>query len=221
MEAAKEEEARSQTNDGRYICFYPGCGKTFASRGKRMRDHEATHNQQIPSSDLQGLLFTSDEEPSNTVPEKDDVFNYQCSFLEYGILILDFFDAIKEGDGKRNFRCWKFQLPYLRNDPGSTKYPVEALGMIFQVYALLSPKHSHELIWNRTALLKSGSGHNIPLDLLLEFFNRLLKEGTRELGQNATNHKAIDRYCRAVDFTKVLLDNFDRECCVIRRSGHH
>ena len=41
------------------------------------------------------------------------------------------------------------------------------------------------------------------------------------MGPNATNHKAIDRYCHAIDFTKALLDNFDQECCVIRHSGHH
>lgn len=81
------------------------------------------------------------------------MFSYQYSFLEYGMLILNFFDAIKEGGGKQTFRWWKFQLPYLRNDPGSTKYALEALRLIFQVYALLSPKHAHELIWNRTALL--------------------------------------------------------------------
>lgn len=66
-----------------------------------------------------------------------------------------------------------------------------------------------------------GLGHNIPLDLLLEFFNRLLKEVRRKLAPNATNHRAIDRYGHATDFTKALLDNFDQECCVIRRSGHH
>ena len=33
--------------------------------------------------------------------------------------------------------------------------------------------------------------------------------------------KLYDRYCHAIDITKVALDNFDRECCVIRRSGKH
>ena len=76
-EAAEEEEVRQQTDNGRYICFFPGCGKSFASRGKRMRDHEATHNQQVPPQDSQGLLFPSDSAPSEKVPEKDDMFNYQ------------------------------------------------------------------------------------------------------------------------------------------------
>lgn len=185
--AAEEDEAsnrRNQTDDGRFICNFPGCGKTFKVNGKRLRDHESTHSPPISTSDSQQSLFSN------------------------------FFDAIREGDGKRIFRCWKFQLPYLRNDGGSTKYALEALGMMFQIYGLLSPKHSHELIWNRTALLRSGLGNNIPLDLLLEFFNRLLKEVQRKLGPNATNQKAIG-------ITKIALDNFDRECCVIRRSGQH
>ena len=215
--SAEEEEARNrreQTDNGRFMCQFPGCDKTFAHNGKRLRDHEATHNAPVLDGESEGQV----PETSSKTCEKDDMFNYQCSLLEYGMIILNFFDAIKEGDGKRILRSWKFQLPYLRKDPGSTKYALEGLGMLFQVYGLLSPKAAHELIWNRSALL---TGHNIPLDLLLEFFNRLLKEVVRKLGHNATNHKAIDRYCHAVDITKSALDNFDRECCVIRRSGHH
>ena len=222
--AHEEEEAsnrRNQTDDGRFICNFPGCGKTFKVNGKRMWDHESTHNPPISTSDSQQLLFAREGVSAKPVPEKDDMFNYQCSLLEYGMLILNVFDAIREGDGKRIFRCWKSQLPYLRNDAGSTKYALEALGMMFQVYGLLSPKHSHELKWNRTALLRSGLGNNIPLDLLLEFFHRLLKEVQCKLGPNATNQKAIDRYCHGIDITKVALENLDRECCVIRRSGQH
>lgn len=210
--SAEEEEAsnrREQTDNGRFICQFPGCDKTFAHNGKRTRDHEATHNAPVSDGESEGQV----PETSSKIPEKDDMYNYQCSFLEYGMIILNFFDAIKEGDGKRILRSSKFQLPYLRKDPGSTKYALEALGMLFQVYGLLSPKAAHELIWNRSALL---TGHNIPLDLLLEFFNRLLKEVERKLGHNETNHKAIDHYCHAVDITKSALDSFDRECCIIR-----
>ena len=137
------------------------------------------------------------------------------------MLILIFFDAIREGDGKRIFKCWKFQLPYLRNDAGSAKYALEALGMMFQVYGLLSSKNSHELIWNRTALLRSSLGNNIPLDLLLEFSQQASKRSSAQAWAECNKSEAIDRYCHAVDITKVALDNFDRECCVIRRSGQH
>lgn len=222
--SAEEFQASRQRNltvDGRFMCRYPGCGKTFAYNGKRMKDHESTHNPPVPDVSEISLSSQLPETPSSKKAEKDDMFNYQCSFLEFALIIVNFFDAIKEGDGKRVVRCWKFQLPYLRNDPGSTKYALEALGMLFQVHALLPPRDAHRLIWNRSASTKSGFGHNIPLDLVLEFMNRLMKEVVRKLGPNATNRKSIDRYCHAVDITKTLLENFDRECSVIRRSGVH
>jgi hypothetical protein len=149
------------------------------------------------------------------------MYNYQCSFLEYAMIILNFFDAIKEGDGKRIVRCWTFQLPYLRNDHGSPKYALEALTLVFQVSALLSPRDAHRLVWNRSACTKAGFGNNIPLDPSLEFHNGLLKEVVKKLGPNANNPKSINRYCRAVNVTKVMLENFDREISLAKGSGKH
>lgn len=133
--SAEEEEAnnrREQTENGRFICPFPGCGKTFAHNGKRMRNHEATHNAPVSVVESEGQVLQA---PVNKTPEKDDMFNYQCSFLEYGMII-------------HILRSWKFQLPYLKKDPGSTKYALETLEMLFQVYGLLSPKAAHELVWN-------------------------------------------------------------------------
>ncbi len=162
--AIEENQAILQdgkTDNGRFMCRFPGCGKTFAHNGKRKRDHEST-------------IMKRDH-------ENDDMYNYQCSFLEYAMIIMNFFDAIKKGDGKRVIRCWKFQLPYLRNDCGSPKYALEVLNIFSQIRVLLSAQDSHSLIWNTFHCSKSGRGHNIPLDLSLEFVNRLLKEVVRKL----------------------------------------
>ena len=54
------------------------------------------------------------------------------------MLVLNFWDAIAEGNGERILRCWKFFLMYLKHQEGSaTKYSLEALYLIFQAYALL------------------------------------------------------------------------------------
>ena len=45
---------------------------------------------------------------------KDDVRKYQLALLEYGMLYLNFCDAISEGDGLRILRCWKFVLMFLK-----------------------------------------------------------------------------------------------------------
>lgn len=222
--AIEENQATLQdgkTENGRFMCVFTGCGKTFAHNGKRKRDHESTHDLPVINSDVEN-------NPCEDVPlanfqehECDDMYNYQCSFLEYAMIIMNFFDAIKEGDGKRVIRCWKFQLPYLKNDSGSPKYALESLNIFLQIHGLLSAQDSHSLIWNRFHCNKSGRGHNIPLDLSLEFVNRLLKEVVRKLGPNATNTNAVDRYCKAVNITKPVLDNFDRQCSITSRSGKH
>ena len=33
------------------------------------------------------------------------MYNYQCSFLQFAMIIGNFFDAIREGDGKCIVRC--------------------------------------------------------------------------------------------------------------------
>jgi len=71
---------------------------------------------------------------------------------------------------------------YLKHQGGSaTNYSLEALYLIFQVYALLSPQVAHCLIWNRGVKIRI-SGVNIPLDLRLEFFNKTIKEAIKKAG---------------------------------------
>lgn len=118
---AMDEEARirrGQDESGHFICKFPGCDKTFAHNGKRLRDHEATHVAPVSVDDSENQQAVTGAVPPKS-PEKDDMFNYQCSFLEYGMIILNFFDAVRCGDGKRIVRSWKFQLPYLGKDPGA------------------------------------------------------------------------------------------------------
>lgn len=183
--------------------------KTFKFDGKQTREHEKTH----------GLH----KEVSHTANQiDDDMYAYQCSLLDIGMVIKNFFDAVSEGDGLRVVRCWKFMLQYLRQDGASSrKYALEALYLLFQSYAILPERAAHHLIWNRFNKNKRGHGGNIPLDLALEHFNNLLKSVVRNLGPNATNTAVIDRYCKALTVNKRLLENFDRSCNVIKRSGKH
>ena len=161
-----------------------------------------------------------DSPESSNSNESDDMLSHQKALMEYGLLLYNFKDAVSEGDGERGLRCWKFFLLHLRNDKKSTKYALEALYVMFQVNALLTPKAAHELIWNRSVKLRNGRGGNIPLDLLLEFFNGLLKDAVKKLGPNASQ-KSIDRICKTITITKELMDRFDTELHILRRSGRH
>ena len=70
---------------------------------------------------------------------------------------------------------------------------------------------------------KYGLGENIPLDLALEHYNRLLKEVIKKMGLKGSNEKGVNRLCmrRSIGVTKQLMDNFDQDCKLFKRSGHH
>ena len=135
------------------------------------------------------------------------------------MVILNFFDAISEGDGARVIRNWKFLLLYLHHDgQSSKKYALEALYMMFQIYALLSPKAAHDLIWNRFSKRRQKLGGNIFLDLAPEFLNRIFKDAVKKLRPNAST-KSINRICHAMGVTKQLNENFDNSMLLYKRSG--
>lgn len=131
---------------------------------------------------------------------------------------MEFYDAIKEGDGERILRCWKFLLLHFKADgKGSTKYALEALYLILQVIALLSPRQAYRLLWNRTVRGKDG---NIPLDLELEHDNRMAKEAISKLGRNI-NEKSVTRIIKAQQTASKMLHSFDKTSSIMTRSGRH
>ena len=198
--------------NGRYACQFAGCKKSFAFNGKHRIAHEATHGLHQSIAPIKGT----------TIPPTRDVRNYQLAILEYGLLYLNFCDAISEGDGMRIIQCWKFFLMFLKVDgPSSRKYSLEALHLLSQIYAILPPRDAHRLVWNRFVKAKYGMGGNIPLDLALEHYNRLLKKIVKKMGANASNHKAVNRFCKCITVTKQVIDNFHHECNVLRQSGKH
>ena len=201
LEERQLQRLKDKTANGRYR--YPGCKKTFSNDGKWQIMHERAHNP--PVSIVEQPML---EEIYSSYTVADDMYNYQRALLEYGMVIINFLDAISEGDGARLLRNWKFLLLYFQHDTDSQKYSLEALYLMFQVYALLSPKAAHNLIWNRFSKWKHSRGGNIPLDLALEFLNRIFKGAVKKLGPNA-NPKSIRRICNAMNVTKKLTENFD------------
>ena len=75
------------------------CSKTFAHDGKLRRDHEATHNPLVIIDDPTLTMLTVDFQIHED--KRDDMLAYQKALLEYGMLILNFWDAISTGDGAR------------------------------------------------------------------------------------------------------------------------
>ena len=205
----KSEANASANTDGRYPCRARGCNKTFAHDGKLRKHH-------VESFSLNSFVINSNQ----CEEDRDDMLAYQKALLDYGMLILNFWDAIAEGDEERIFRCLKYFLMYLKHQGrSSTKYALEGLYFMFQVQALLSPRAAHRLVWNRSVKNKRGSS-NIPLDLMLEFYNRIIKEAVKKLGPGASA-KSLDRISNSLGFTSDLMKVFDSSMSVFKRSGKH
>ena len=217
VQRMEQEQEQGVNADGRYPCRFPGCPKTFAHHGKLRKDHEAKHNPPVIVNETPVHILDS----KLSEDDGDDMLAYQRALLDYGMVILNFWDAISEGDGERVIRCWKFFLMYLKHQGGSaTKYSLEALYLMFQIHALLSPQSAHRLIWNRFIKNKPGMGGNIPLDLQLEFYNKSVKEAIKKLGPSASR-ESLDRICHSLGITTERMHNFDSNLLVFKRFGKH
>ena len=217
-EEIQQINARQQvTPEGRYKCRSPGCSKSFKYDGKSRRNHEQKHD---PPPVIPDIIFNDNSHmPSSPeASKKDDLYNYNCCLISYGLLFTEFLDAIAEGDGDRNLRSWKMLLLHFKNDPGSTKYALEALYYTLQVHSILTPRQAYRLMWNRSV---KGGQSNVPLDLDLEHDNKILKEQVKKLGRNLTQ-KAVSRICKFQFVNKAMLDNYDK--CIQKmkkKSGKH
>ena len=212
------QQAQSVNEDGRYPCRFKGCKASFKYDGRSRRQHELSHN---PPPEVREAPKLAETSPNKGTLAKDDVFDYHCSLMDMSLLLHNFIDAGKEGDGDRLLRCIKmFMLHFRQNGSRSTKYALESLYHLFQVYVLLTPREAERVKWNRTVNNKGGKGNNVFMDLDLEHDNHYFKEQLRSLGANV-NQTSVNRISHAFSVTSNLLERLDDEMLVRKNSGEH
>lgn len=90
------------------------------------------------------ISLRSDE----VVPASTDAhYNYTSEFLTLALLWHAFHDALKEGDGNRILRYWKFFIPLFQHEK-HFNYAKEALTITIQSQ-IFSPRRVAELKWSR------------------------------------------------------------------------
>ena len=149
----------------------------------------------------------------------DMVQNYAVQLLSLGCFYLEFADAIKEGDGGRILRCWRYLLPIFWNS-GRTNYANEVLKMLYQHDYLLSPALKKQLLWGRCINVHGRKGKNIPGDLHMEHLNCVIKDCTRGIRSNQ-NEKAVVRVSHALGTLVPVMKNFDQVNKVPDLTGAH
>ena len=122
-----------------------------------MKVHDFVYQEQLPSSHL---ARANDAE---TEVMQDDMYNYQRNLMDHGMLYLNFTDAIREGDGERIIRCWKYLLLHFFADGDkNTKYAIEALFLQFQQQAYML----QSLILGLLVLSQKSLSPNLVLKIL-------------------------------------------------------
>lgn len=147
------------------------------------------------------------------------VLEYGKRLLSLGCFYLAYSDAIKEGDGLRVLRCWRYLLPLFKSS-GRKNYAVEVLKMLCQYEYELTPRQAQELIWSRFVNTHGVRGRNIPCDLHQEHLNRVVKDAIRGLHANKTE-RAITRAGKALGNLYPILDSYDMDNAVKQPSGAH
>ncbi len=137
------------------------------------------------------------------VPPQDGVHAHACGMLSSGLLLLEFKDAIWEGDGNRIIRCWRYML-LIYKATGCTNYATEALNTLLQLRYFFSPRMAAQLKWNRTFNVHGREAKNIPADLYMEHLNRECKMILAGMGSNITEELILSVSHAMKQLTTIL-----------------
>ena len=130
--------------------------------------------------------------------------------LSIGLFYLEYRDAIKEGDGIRILRCWKYLLKIFFS-MHRTNYTAEALTLLMQHSYILTERQSAQLLYGQFINTEGIPGRNIPCDLHLEHLKKYANHAFVIWGQ--TSLQEISRL-----FPKVLVQLMQLSPKLIQRT---
>lgn len=131
------------------------------------------------------------------------------------MLLLEFNDAVHEGDGERLLRVWKFLLVIFRS-VHKTKYSLEGLLLLINSQFLLPPRLKEQLLYSRFVNTRGV----IPIDLHLEHVNRVVKGAIHNQVSNVSQ-SAILRTSRCTGSLVNVAEQFDKVSNLHRMSSAH
>ena len=198
-----------------FKCRDPECQRTYKYEKCRVR-----HEQKCHSLFAEDDQTTSEKDQKTTSESEDRIFNYGCLHLSLGLLLRDAEDSVKEGDGDRLLRVWKF-LTFVYRLEGANKYALAGLRIQASVLGLLTPKDAHRFKRNRFAGLREGPGARIPRDLRLEQHNKVGKGQVRAMGlQNITN-QSVEEGTKSEGAMEKIINETREDFGIDKRKGHH
>ena len=150
---------------------------------------------------------------------EDHVQAYACEVLSLGLLLMEFNDAIREGDGTRIIRCWRYFL-FLFKANSRSNYAIESFTLLTQFDFLLPHRLARQLAWSRTVNTHGRPGKNISCDLHMEHLNREAKNQISGLGSNITDI-SVTRVGKSLGEVVLILQQFDHASGIKEPSSRH
>jgi L1 cell adhesion molecule like protein len=163
--------------------------------------------------------YTHGFEMGKSHQENDHILAYGKEVLSLGLLYMEYNDAIREGDGIRIFRCWRFMLLLFKAN-NKRKYAIQAATLLLQYHFLFNERMKQQLMWSRTVNVHGKVGKNIPMDLYMEHLNRELKSACSNLGSNITESN-IQRVGFCLRKLIEIKSNFDEVTNIPIDKGFH
>ena len=156
-----------------------------------------------------------------TAAKKDDdhVRAYTKEVLSLGLLLMEFDDGIREADGERIIRCWRYFLPIFKCS-NRTNYSVEAFNLLFEYEYAMTPGMKQQMMWERTVNVHGKPGRNVSMDLHMEHINRECKQAMGSLGSNIGD-KAVSRIGQSIGELMKVSHRFDSVNNLRDPSGRH
>lgn len=157
-------------------------------------------------------------EPDISTPV-DGVYVYATELLTLSLMWHGFHDALREGDGIRIIRYWRFLL-VLFKCTNHRNYAKEAVQLLVQFHYTFSERQKAELLWSRCINTCGFAGANIPCDLHMEHLNRRLKSIIRGMGANVMP-KTIQKAAKSLAPVHRVCQIFEEQTALQKRSEHH
>ena len=167
------------------------------------------------------LSFTMNQQSKpDKMVEHDHVQEYAKEVLSLGLLLMEFVDSIREGDGERIICCWRVFFPIFKAT-NRTNYSIEAFILLAQHDFIFTPRMKQQLVWERTVNVHGRPAKNIPCDLYMEHLNRECKGTIGSLGPNVSSVNAVIRIGKSVGELMKITTQYDSISELNPESGKH
>lgn len=149
---------------------------------------------------------------------QDCRYNYHSAKLTFGLILMEFSDAVKEGDGERLFDIYKLAL-LLYKTHGHFKYAYAVLLHLVKCTSILPKQQALSSKWNRFYNGGGGIGRNISLDHKKEQQHSVLKSMWRALGPNL-NEANAERVAGTLETVDLMYESIKRDCASEDKTYH-